>query len=99
MNYKISKQAEIDLENIWLYTLEEWSLEQADYYYDLIMDEIEYISTNPKSGKDYNDVRKGYFRSRVKSHFIFYKINLKEKKVEIIRILHQQMDIESHINE
>ena len=34
-------------------------------------------------GKDYNDVRKGYFRSRVKSHFIFYKINLKEKKVEI----------------
>ncbi len=99
MIYKLSKQAEIDLENIWLYTFEEWSIEQADYYYDLIMDEIEYISTNPKSGKDYNDVRKGYFRSRVKSHFIFYKINLKEEKVEIIRILHQQMDIESHINE
>jgi len=99
MNYKISKQAEIDLENIWLYTFEEWSVEQADYYYDLIMDEIEYISINPKSGKDYNDVRKGYFRSRVKSHFIFYKINLKEEKVEIIRGLHQQMDIESHINE
>ena len=99
MNYKLSKQAEIDLENIWLYTFEEWSLEQADYYYDLIMDEIEYISINPKSGKDYNDVRKGYFRSRVKSHFIFYKINLKEENVEIIRILHQQMDIESHFNE
>ncbi len=99
MYYKISKQAEIDLENIWLYTFEEWSLEQADYYYDLIMDEIEYISVNPKSGKDYNEVRKGYFRSRVKSHFIFYKVNLKEQKVEIIRILHQQMDIESHINE
>jgi len=99
MKYKLSKQAEIDLENIWLYTFEEWSIEQADYYYDLIMDEIEYISTNPKSGKDYNDVRKGYFRSRVKSHFIFYKINLKEEKVEIIRILHQKMDIESHITE
>ena len=27
MNYKISKQAEIDLENIWLYTFEEWSIE------------------------------------------------------------------------
>ena len=48
MNYKISKLAEIDLENIWLYTFEEWSLEQADYYYDLIMNEIEYISDNPK---------------------------------------------------
>ena len=99
MDYKISKQAEIDLENIWLYTFEEWSLEQADYYFDLIMDEIEYISKNPKSGKDYSNVRKGYFRSRMKSHFIFYRINLKEEKVEIIRILHQQMDIESHFNE
>ncbi len=97
MNYKISKLAESDLENIWLYTFEEWSLEQADYYYDLIMDEIEYIAENPKTGEDFNEVRKGYFRSRVKSHFIFYKINLKEEKVEIIRILHQQMDIDLHI--
>lgn len=97
MNYKISKLAESDLENIWLYTFEEWSLEQADYYYDLIMDEIEYIAENPKTGKDFNEVRKGYFRSRVKSHFISYKINLKEEKVEIIRILHQQMDIDLHI--
>jgi len=97
MNYKISKLAESDLENIWLYTFEEWSLEQADYYYDLIMDEIEYIAENPKIGKDFNVVRKGYFRSRVKSHFIFYKINLKEEKVEIIRILHQQMDIDLQI--
>ena len=99
MNYKISKQAEIDLENIWLYTFEEWSIEQADYYFDLIMNEIEYISENPKSGKDYNEIRKGYFRSRVKSHFIFYRINFKEENIEIIRILHQQMDIESHIND
>ena len=99
MNYKISKQAEIDLEKIWLYTFEEWSIDQADYYFDLIMDEIEYISKNPKTGEDYNEIRKGYFRSRIKSHFIFYKINLKEENIEIIRILHQQMDIESHIND
>ena len=98
MKYQISKQAEIDLENIWLYTFEEWSIEQADYYFDLIMNEIEYISENPKSGKDYNEIRKGYFRSRVKSHFIFYRINFKEENIEIIRMLHQQMDIESHIN-
>jgi toxin ParE1/3/4 len=99
MNYKLSKLAESDLEKIWLYTFEEWSLEQADYYLDLILDEIEYISKNPKSGKDYNDIIKGYFRSRVKSHFIFYKINWKEETVEIIRILHEQMDIDLHINE
>lgn len=80
MKYKISKEASNDLEKIWLYISEVWSKEQADHYFDLPMDEIEYLSENPKSGKDYNEIRKGYFRSRVKSHFIFYKINLKKRR-------------------
>lgn len=63
------------------------------------MDEIEYLSENPKSGKDYHEIRKGYFRSRVKSHFIFYKINIKNEEIEIIRILHQQMDISLKLDE
>lgn len=99
MKYKLSKEALNDLEKIWLYTSETWSKEQADYYFDLIINEIEYLSVNPKSGKDYNEIRKGYFRSRVKSHFIFYRINIKNEEIEIIRILHQQMDISSRLNE
>ncbi|GEN77398.1 type II toxin-antitoxin system RelE/ParE family toxin [Chryseobacterium hagamense] len=99
MKYRISTEASIDLEKIWLYTFEIWSTERADYYFDLIMNEIEYLSENPKSGKDYSEIRKGYFRSRVKSHFIFYKVNLKNEEIEIIRILHQQMDISSKLDE
>ena len=99
MKYKISNEAQNDIENIWLYTFETWSIEQADRYYDLIFDEIEFIAENPNSGKDYSHVRKGYLRSKVKSHFIFYKINPKENLVEIIRILHQQMDIENRLND
>ncbi|MEI7829117.1 MAG: type II toxin-antitoxin system RelE/ParE family toxin [Prolixibacteraceae bacterium] len=98
MKYKISKEALSDLEKIWLYTFETWSLEQADRYFNLLMDEIEYLTLNPKSGKDYSHVRKGYFSSKVKSHLIFYKIDLKDNELEIIRILHQQMDIESRLN-
>ena len=99
MKYRISKEALKDIEKIWLYTFETWSLEQADRYFHLLMDEIEYLTVNPKSGMDYSHVRKGYFRSRVKSHFIFYKINLKVNELEIIRILHQQMDIESRLED
>ena len=80
-------------------TYEQEGQEWIDKKKQLIFDEIDYISDNPKAGKDYNEIRNGYFRSRVKSHFIFYRINLKEEIVEIIRILHQQMDIESHFNE
>jgi toxin ParE1/3/4 len=99
MNYKISVEAKSDIEKIWLYTFENWSLEQADRYFDLIMDEIEYITENPNSGKDYSDVRKGYLRTRIKSHFIFYKVNKKQNEVEIIRVLHQRMDIENRLND
>ena len=99
MKYIISVEASNDLENIWLYTFENWSQQQADRYFNLIIDEIENISNDPTSGKDYSDIREGYFYSRVKSHFIFYKVNLKKKVVEIIRILHEQMDIESRLND
>lgn len=41
-----------DLEKIWLYTFETWSVEQANYYYNLSMDGIEYLAQNPKIGVD-----------------------------------------------
>jgi toxin ParE1/3/4 len=99
MKYKISKEAAKDLENIWIYTLKKWSLAQADRYFGLLMDEIEYISVNPDAGKDYSHIREGYFRARVKSHLIFYKVNIATDFVEIIRILHQQMDIDERLND
>ena len=39
--YRISHEAIKDLNNIWVYTLNKWSKEQADRYYDLIIAEIE----------------------------------------------------------
>lgn len=93
MSYKVSQKAKKDIENIWLYTFENWSIEQADRYVNLIINEIEYLAQKPNSGKDYSIVRKGYFRAQIKSHFIFYKINQKKKEIEIIRVLHQRMNI------
>lgn len=60
MNYNISNEAALDLEEIWLYTFEHWSIEQADKYYNQLLNEIEYISKNPKSGKDFSNFRKGF---------------------------------------
>lgn len=99
MRYKISTEATKDLENIWLYTFETWSVDQADRYYNLLMDEIEYIAQNPDSGKDYSHIRKGYWTTRVKSHFILYKIDIVRSRIEIIRILHQQVDIDTRLND
>lgn len=98
MRFIISKKANQDIEKIWLYTYENWSLEQADRYYNLILDEIEYIAENFESGKSVDYIKVGYRASIVKSHIIFYKKS-KSNIVEIIRVLHQKMDIENRIEE
>ncbi len=97
MIYKISKEAENDLKEIWFYTIENWSTQQAERYLNLIFDEIDYLCTNPNSGVDFGEIRKGYWRSKVKSHLIFYKINTKQNVLEVIRVLHEIMDIENHL--
>ena len=99
MRYKISVKASEDIENIWLYTFENWSLEQADRYINLIFDEIERLANNSNSGKNFNHIRKNYRCSKVKSHLIFYRFIDKQNDIEIIRILHQRMDIENRLSE
>ena len=95
--YVISKKAVSDLEEIWLYTVEKWSAEQADRYYNLIFDEINYICKNINAGKSMEHVRKGYRASKVKFHLIFYKVS--NDIVGIVRILHERMDIENRLND
>ncbi|MGC3978632.1 MAG: type II toxin-antitoxin system RelE/ParE family toxin [Paludibacteraceae bacterium] len=98
MKYEISEKAGEDIENIWMFTYENWSKEQADRYYNLIMDEIEFISENFESGISRDYLRKGYRSTKVKSHIIFYKKSSKNT-VEIIRVFHQKMDVESRLND
>jgi len=96
--YIISEEALKDIDNIWLYTAENWPLEQADRYYNLLLDEIEYISENFEVGCDFGLIRKGYRFSKVKSHLIFYKKS-KSGIIEIIRVLHEKMDIKNRLND
>jgi toxin ParE1/3/4 len=93
--YTISKKAVSDLEEIWLYTVEKWSIEQADRYYSLIFDEIDFICRNVSTGKSMDHVRKGYRASKVKSHLIFYRVT--DNVIEIVRILHERMNIDNRL--
>ncbi|MBN8578752.1 MAG: type II toxin-antitoxin system RelE/ParE family toxin [Cytophagales bacterium] len=97
MSYKISVKAAEDIDKIWWYTVQKWSIEQADRYVNLIFDEIEYVSKNSTQGRDFSHIRKNYRCSKVKSHLIFYKIT--EEGIEVIRVLHQRMDVEGRLIE
>lgn len=94
--YRISKQAIDDLNDIWIYTLHNWSREQADRYYDLIIEEIEFVADNFMTGKSAEQTRKNYRVTKIKSHLIFYR-KVDKGVVEIVRVLHQRMDIKKRL--
>ena len=96
IKYRISKQAINDLNDIWVYTFNKWSKEQADRYYDLIIGEIEFVADNYLIGKSVEQTRKNYRVTKIKSHLIFYR-KAENENVEVVRILHQRMDIKKRL--
>ena len=90
--YQLSNKAVEDLTSIWNYTLVKWSEKQADKYYALLIETFIEISKNPGLGKDYSCIFENILGFRVGRHIIFYRIvNIKD--IEIIRILHERMDL------
>ena len=91
--YMFTNEAVKDLEEIWSYTKQIWSIVQADRYYSLIIDEIEFISSNPLLVRSIDYIKEGYRSTKVKSHIIFYK--QEKDAIVVVRILHQRMDTEN----
>ena len=50
-SFQLTKKAVSDLASIWNYTVDEWLEQQAEKYYNLILDTCESILENPKIGK------------------------------------------------
>lgn len=96
--YKLTHKAVEDLSNIWDYTFETWSEEQADNYYNLLLESFQYIANNSELGRKYNSILEGIFGFKTKSHIIFFR-KLTENSIEITRILHERMDLKNKINQ
>ncbi len=91
----LSPQAINDLENIFQYTIQKWSFKKAEIYQDLLIESMNVLLKNPNDGKKYF-YRKGKYRKfNAGKHILFYKVE--NKKYIVIRILHQIMDLQSHI--
>ena len=93
LNYELSKLTLADIDNIWHFTIENWSKTQANKYYKDIFREIEIICENPEIGKSINDIKPNHRVRLIKSHLIVYKVL--EAKIYINRILHKRMDIDN----
>ena len=84
-----------DLKDIAAYTQETWGENQCDLYLKMIDDAFHELSDNPAHGTKIDDIRAGYYKYRIAKHLIFYR-HIADY-IEIVRILHQSMDTESHL--
>ena len=91
----LKQEAINDLTNIWEYTVETWSENQANRYYEAIKQACLDISQNPGQGRKYLEISKNLLGYRINKHIIFYHVVSDE--VEVIRILHEKMDLRNQV--
>ncbi len=92
----LRQEAIDDLTDIWEYTANTWSENQADKYYETIKLACADISNKPSLGKEYLEIGKKLLGYRINKHIIFYHLATDEE-VEVIRILHERMDLKSRL--
>ncbi len=85
-----------DLGDIWNYTVETWSENQAEIYYSFLIDSCQELANKPNQGKSYEVVERNVLGFKTGQHVIFYRI-VTEKEIEVVRILHGMMDMKHHL--
>ena len=94
----LRQEAIDDLSDIWEYTVQKWSENQADIYYRTIKFACNEIGKNPNIGREYTGISKNLFGFKTGKHIIFY-YKISEDEIEVIRILHERMDLKNRLTE
>ena len=94
--FYLTNKAVEDLGEIWNYTVENWSENQAEIYYSLLIDSCQELTNKPNQGKSYEVVEKNILGFKTGQYIIFYRI-VTEKEIEVVRILHGMMDMKNHL--
>ena len=91
---KVTAKARYDLLQIGRYTESKWGKNQRNHYLKQLDEAFNLIAANPKIGKDSSHVLTAYRSFQQGSHVVYYK---ESNVIEIIRVLHEQMDVGKHI--
>ncbi len=96
--FRLTNAAEADLIEIGRYTRERWGDAQYRGYLTRLDDRFRMLAENPDVGIASDDVRQGYRRCPEGSHVIFYRV-LDAETIEVVRVLHERMLPENHLED
>lgn len=94
--YRLRSLARDDLKTIWNYTVEQWGIDQAERYLDILFTCFDDLAANPMLGRQRDEVKPGYRSFPQGRHVVFYK--LESAGIEIIGIVHLRSDVDRHLD-
>jgi toxin ParE1/3/4 len=94
--YLLSPAAQADLEEIGDHTAQRWDVDQADEYLRGLQHAIERAVANPRVGHGCDEIRPGYRKLAAGSHTLYHRLSA-EGIVDVVRVLHQRMDVDRHL--
>lgn len=96
--YFLTNKAVEDLAAIWEYTYDTWSERQADKYHEMLTSSFQEILEHPDLGKKYPEIDTNVMGVWVGKHIVFYRM-VQSSDIEVLRILHQRMDLKSRMQD
>ena len=98
MIYRLSVRAEADLAEIWVYSAEQWNLEQADRYIDALVSRFDWLCDNPQLWQPRPDITEGLCSYPQQSHVIYFRAQGDPRdSIEILRVFHGRMEPVRHV--
>lgn len=97
-SFALTWRAKNDLKAIAKFTEVRWGQAQRNMYIKQFDDTFHMLADTPTVGKNCSFIKEGYQKFPQGSHIIFYK-TVSDKSIEIIRILHKNMDVTSKLSE
>jgi toxin ParE1/3/4 len=95
-SFRLLPAAENDLESIWRYTATNWGVDQAHAYLDGLVDIFKLLSENPQMCRERNEFAPPVHIHHHANHLVVFILS--ETGIDIVRILHESMDVDSQLD-
>ena len=92
--YLFRPKVKADVEDIWDYTFDSWGVDQANHYVKNLIETCHMLAKNSDLGIVRDELYDGLHVHPSGKHLIFYLRT--EKDIDIVRILHESMDVYLH---
>ncbi|MDE0507194.1 MAG: type II toxin-antitoxin system RelE/ParE family toxin [Gammaproteobacteria bacterium] len=95
--FRLSAKADADLRSIAAYTEKQWGRRQRDIYIRELFEVFASLADTPEIAQRIDEIRQGYRKFPQGAHVIFFRES-DSLGMEIIRILHNRMDADLHLD-